>query len=86
MLKDIVEVQPLDRYRLYLRFDDGVAGEVDVERLIRFEGVFAPLKDHVFLQVELDRELGTIGWPHGADLDPVVLYAAVTGLPLPPFK
>jgi hypothetical protein len=28
----------------------------------------------LFAQVAVDRELGTIGWPNGADLDPDVLH------------
>ena len=87
MLKDIVEVRPLEGCRLYLRFEDGVAGEVDVKKLVPLEGVFAPLKDRTkFLEVQLNRELGTICWPNGADLDPDVLYSALTGLPIPQFK
>ncbi len=80
MLKDIVEVQPTRDYRLRLRFEDGREGEVDIADMIQFEGIFAPLKDHAeFLKVYVDPELGTICWPNGADLDPDVLYANVTG-------
>ncbi len=80
MLKDIVGVQPTGQYRLRLRFEDGIEGEVDIAELIRFEGVFAPLKDHQeFLKVSVNPDLGTICWPNGADLDPDVLYAKVTG-------
>jgi hypothetical protein len=83
MLKDIVEVRPLAEYRLYLRFEDGVDGEVDVARLIDFSGVFGPLKERKeFARVRVDPELGTIVWPNGADLDPDVLYAEVTGQPI----
>jgi hypothetical protein len=83
MLKDIVEVRAVGEYRLHLRFEDGVEGEVDISRRIRFEGVFAPLRDHdVFAQVRVHPELGTIFWPNGADLDPDVLYAEVTGEPV----
>ena len=82
MLKDIVEVRPLGGHRLYLRFEDGVAGEIDVADLISFDGVFAPLRDERrFAEVEVDRELGTIRWSGGADLDPDVLYARVRGEP-----
>ena len=80
MLKDIVEVQPTTDYRLRLRFEDGREGEVDVAGMIQFEGIFAPLKDRAeFLKVYVNPELGTICWPNGADLDPDVLYAKVTG-------
>ena len=86
MLKDIVEIQPLDGYRLRLRFEDGVAGEVDLEKMIQFEGVFAPLKDRaMFVQVRVNPDVGTIVWPNGADLDPLVLYSQVTGAPIPRF-
>ena len=84
MLKDIVAVQPQDNYRLKLRFEDGVEGVVDVDRLVKFTGVFAPLLDRkVFTSVQLNSELGTISWPCGADLDPDVLYSVVIGQPLP---
>jgi hypothetical protein len=87
MLKDIVEVRPLEGYRLHLRFEDGKSGDIDLAQIIRFEGVFAPLKDHTqFSQVRLNCELGTVEWPCGADLDPDVLYARVTGQPIPEFK
>ena len=80
MLKDIIEVRPTGDYRLRLRFEDGVEGEVDVAELVRFEGVFAPLKDRAeFVKVIVNPDLGTICWPSGADLDPDVLYAKVTG-------
>jgi len=86
MLKDIVEVQPLDGYRLRLRFEDGVVGEVDLEKMIQFEGIFAPLKDRAtFVQVRVSPDVGTIVWPNGADLDPLVLYSQVTGAPIPRF-
>jgi hypothetical protein len=84
MLKDILQVRPLEQHRLYIRFEDGIEGTVDLKDLVRFEGVFAPLKDQaVFEGVYVDSELGTICWPNGADLDPVVLYALVTGHSIP---
>jgi Protein of unknown function (DUF2442) len=47
------------------------------------EGVFAPLKDPgVFAQVRIHPELGTVVWPSGADLDPDVLYAELSGTPI----
>jgi hypothetical protein len=86
MLKDIVEVQPLDGYRLRVRFEDGVKGVVDVTRLVPFTGVFAALRDRSqFAAVRVHPEVGTIYWPGGADLDPDLLYAHITAQPLPAF-
>src|SRR5438132_3381669 len=82
MLQDIVEAIPLEGYRLKLRFEDGVTGVVDISQCVKFTGVFGPLRDHAeFAAVRVDPELGTVCWPCGADLDPDVLYALVTGAP-----
>jgi hypothetical protein len=87
MLQDIVEAIPMDGYRLKLCFEDGAAGVVDVSKLVSFTGVFAPLRDpNVFAAVRVNTELGTVCWPSGADLDPDVLYALVTGAPIPCLK
>jgi hypothetical protein len=84
MLKDILEVHPLENYQLRLRFEDGVEGVIDVAQLVQFSGVFAPLRNRQeFVAVHVNPELGTICWPSGADLDPDVLYSLVTGEPLP---
>ena len=87
MLKDIVAVQPLEDYRLHLRFEDGAEGVVDVRQLVCFGGVFAFLSDpKEFASVQVNPDLGTIFWPCGADLDPDVLYALVTGQPIPNYE
>ncbi|MFO1038948.1 MAG: DUF2442 domain-containing protein [Geminicoccaceae bacterium] len=83
MLKDVVAVEALEPYRLRLVFEDGVSGTVDVAKLVRFEGVFAPLGDPAsFSAVRVEPDAGTVVWPGGADLDPDVLYAEVTGVPV----
>lgn len=80
MLKDIVKVKPLKDFHLHLEFEDGVKGDVDIRKLIKFKGVFEPLKDKaIFTKVKVNPEWGTIFWPNGADLDPDVLYSMVTG-------
>ena len=80
MLVDIVKVKPLGGHRLYLRFADGLQGEIDLDRLVRWEGVLGPLSSpQRFSEVRVHPGLGTIVWPNGADLDPDVLYAAVSG-------
>ena len=83
MLVDIVEARPGAGYRLWLRFADGAAGEVDMGAMVTFGGVLAPLADSAFFRsVRVDTEAGTVVWPNGVDLDPDVLHAAVTGRPI----
>jgi hypothetical protein len=80
MLKDIVAVSPQPGYQLDLRFEDGIAGRLNISQLIEFSGIFEPLQDFdYFAQVRVNPELGTIEWPNEADLDPDVLYALLTG-------
>lgn len=63
---------------LRLTFDDGTQGQVDVSDLVSFVGVFEPLRDpSVFRQARVDADVGTVAWPNGADLDPLVLYAKI---------
>jgi hypothetical protein len=82
MLRDVAEVRPLDGYRVFLRFNDGVQGELDLEPLlVPFVGVCAPLRDLArFREVFVDTEGGTIAWPNDVDLAPEVLYSMVTVL------
>ena len=83
MLKDIIRVQLADGYILRLTFEDGMEGDVDISRLIDFTGVFSKLKDIAFFKsVSINAEFGTIVWPNGADIDPDVLYAEVSGQPV----
>ncbi len=69
----ISKVRPEPDYRLYLEFEDGVKGTIDLtDRL--FGEVFEPLKSmDVFSQVSID-EFGAVCWPNGADLAPDGLY------------
>jgi hypothetical protein len=84
MLQDIIAVNPLKNYKLYLRFEDNQDRIVDIQKQVEFTGVFEPLKDlEYFAQVKVNPELGTIQWPNGADLDPDVLYEVITRSPSP---
>lgn len=86
MLNDVVEVEPRGEYRLWLRFQDGVEGEVDLGPELTFQGVFLPLRDPAyFARVRVNAELGTICWPNDADWDPLVLYSLVTKRPIESF-
>jgi hypothetical protein len=86
MLKDVTGVRPLAGYRLHIQFEDGVEGIVDLTEIVSFTGIFAPLKDRAyFTQVYVNPDVGTVCWPNDADIGPDVLYALVTGEPIPSF-
>jgi hypothetical protein len=81
---DVIAAYSLGGHRLHLRFQDGVSGEVDLQTLVDFKGVFESLRDpEEVAKVRVDGELGTVCWESGADLDPDVLYLTVTGRPVP---
>lgn len=81
-VKDLVEVRVIEKYHLFLRFEDGKAGEIDLEPLITFKGIFEPLKElNYFSTVTVDPELGTICWDNGADISPEFLYEHTRACP-----
>lgn len=72
---DVVEVKVLEDYLLFLRFDDGKTGKIDISKIISFKGVFEPLKNKdYFSKVKVNPDIGTICWENGADLSPGFLY------------
>lgn len=75
MMKDIIDVAHVGDLKLLLTFEGGERREIDIGALLPLDGVFAPLRDPGFFgRVRVEREIGTIVWPNGADLCPDVLY------------
>ena len=71
----VVEVRALPKYRLHVRFVDGLEGEVDTSAMLFGEkaGVFLPLRDERrFAEVFLDD--GVVAWPGELDLAPDAMY------------
>jgi hypothetical protein len=65
----------LSGYKLWIAFDDGTSGEVDLVNELK-GSMFEPLKDLTeFQNVSVEPELETIVWPNGADLAPEFLKA-----------
>jgi hypothetical protein len=74
MLPKLREARYQGDYRVWVKFDDGVEGEVNLEAEIWGE-IFQPLKEMArFAELVMDKELGTIVWPNGADFAPEFLY------------
>lgn len=77
MLPRIIAARYLRDYTLWLRFSDGLEGDVDLAQELHGP-VFEPLRDrNVFSQLWLHPELHTVVWPNGADLAPEFLRERV---------
>jgi hypothetical protein len=71
---DVVEAKYVQGHTLWLKFEDGVSGEVDLSGELQGP-VFEPLRDpSYFRQFVLSADLGTVSWPNGADFAPEFLH------------
>ena len=69
----IIACEARSDYILWVRFDDGIEGEVDLSDLVG-QGVFKAWKSKEFWKsVTVDPESGTVCWGEEIDLDPYVL-------------
>ena len=74
----IREVRACRDFGLWLRFNDGTQGEIDLTEFLRSPraGVFSTLLDkEIFSQVRLER--GALVWPGGLDIAPDALYREI---------
>ncbi|MDQ7063714.1 MAG: DUF2442 domain-containing protein [candidate division KSB1 bacterium] len=80
MILHVVEAKYLHDYIIWVRFNDGTAGEIDLEEQLygeMFELLRAPDKFKTF---KVDSFLGTLVWENGADLGPEFLHAKAKSL------
>ena len=77
MLPHVIDAHYVASHTLWLRFDDGAEGEIDLAN--ELDGpVFEPLKDLTFFrQFKVDAELRTLVWPNGADFAPEFLRSSI---------
>lgn len=74
----LIAVKPLPQYTVWLKYDDGVEGTVDLSHLVG-KGVFAAWKNpRAFEQVRIG-DSGELRWGETLDLCPDALYLRLTG-------
>ncbi len=74
MMPRVIDARHAGDFRVWLRFDDGLTGEIDLEDEL-WGPVFYPLKDvPEFAKLRADPELETVVWPNGADFSPEFLH------------
>ena len=73
-LYHVLEAQHRGGFVVWLRFHDGIEGEIDLGPEL-YGPVFEPLRDPaVFSQFTIDPLFHTLVWPNGADLAPEFLH------------
>lgn len=74
----VIQAQALEGFRLKVRFNDGLEGEVDVSALVHSPtaGVFSRLADAEFF-AQVFVALGVVTWPGEIDLAPDAMYSEI---------
>ena len=73
-----VEVKPLENYRIWVRYSDGVEGVVDLSDLVG-KGIFAAWEDYQEFQKVHIGPSGEIAWSEEIDMCPDAIYLKITG-------
>ncbi|MDO9243167.1 MAG: DUF2442 domain-containing protein [Rhodocyclaceae bacterium] len=83
MVIQVVDARYLDHFRIWLRFNTGEEGVVDLADVVEKYSAAKPLRDPVvFANFHLD-EWPTLAWPCGFDFSPESLYERATGKIIP---
>jgi len=79
MIVNVQDARYLGGYRIWLKFNTGESGEVDLRDMVFKYNVAAPLRDiEKFKQFALDA-WPTLTWDCGFDVSPETLYERATG-------
>ncbi len=77
MTPTLTDAKYVSDFIVWLRFNDGVEGEVDLREEL-WGPIFEPLLDPAyFRRLTIHPELHTIVWENGADFSPEFLYQQV---------
>lgn len=75
MLVHVVEARHRSGHRMWIRFNDGLEGEIDLSSELKGP-IFQPLEDpEYFAKFVVD---DTLTWPNGADFAPEFLHDRVS--------
>jgi hypothetical protein len=76
----LIEARPRSGYQVWLNYDDGAQGVVDLSD-IGGRGVFESWADRRVFEAMRVTESGALEWPGGLDLCGDALYLRLTGKP-----
>ena len=72
------DVEPRDGYRIWLRYQDGTMGEIDLSHLVG-RGVFEAWNESACFEAVRLAPAGGIAWGDEIELCPDALYLQLTG-------
>jgi hypothetical protein len=78
MIPKLTEAKHISGYRVWLKFEDGKEGEIDLEKELWGEIFEAVRDEQQFKEFRVDPELNTLTWPNGADFAPEYLYRQIS--------
>ena len=74
----LLEVKPLERFNLYVKYSDGVDGKVDLSEFAG-KGVFALWNDYSQFEKVTIGSSGELVWNEDVDMDGLGIYLKLTG-------
>ena len=73
MIPKVIEARHIEKYTIWVKFNDGSEGEIDLKEEL-WGPIFEPLKDiNLFRNFSVNPDLHTITWENGADFSPEFL-------------
>ena len=73
-----IRVEPREGYRIWVEYDDGACGEVDLSDVAGM-GVFKAWEDRAFFEQVHVSDFGAIAWSEEVDVCPDQVYFDLTG-------
>lgn len=81
MYCDVKIANYIEDYKIYLEFEDGNSGVVDLSIFIGKGELSKSLKSFEYFKTfSVNEDLGTICWENGYDIAPETLYFLLTGI------
>ena len=73
MIPRVIDARHIEKYTIWVKFNDGSEGEIDLKEEL-WGPIFEPLKDiNLFRNFSVNPDLHTITWENGADFSPEFL-------------
>lgn len=85
-MERIVQLKPLENFKLHVWFQDGVNGVVDLSHLAGKPAFKVWDTPHGFESVHISDETHAPTWPGGMDIDPLNLYLKIIGKTFEEYK